>query len=81
MGEERELYEIRHLMECAIPILDRIAMALEKLAPHSSERERIALRLWETLDVEVEASFRHADRWIEERDRQRVQQAEQGRVK
>ena len=80
MSEERELYEIRYLMECAIPILERIAVALEKLAPQGSEREQIALRLWTTLDVEVEASFRHADRWIEERDRQRTQQAEQGRA-
>ena len=32
MSEERELYEIRYLMECAVPILDRIAVALEKLA-------------------------------------------------
>ena len=32
MSEERELYEIRYLMECAVPILERIAVALEKLA-------------------------------------------------
>ena len=80
MSEERELYEIRYLMECAVPILERIAVALEKLAPQGSERERIALRLWTTLDVEAEASFRHADGWIAERDRQRTQQAEQGRA-
>ena len=42
MSEERELYEIRYLMECAIPILDRIAVALEKLAPQGSEREQVA---------------------------------------
>ena len=80
MSEERELYEIRYLMECAVPILDRIAVALEKLDPQGSEREQIALRLWTTLDVEAEASFRHADGWIAERDRQRAQAAEQGRA-
>lgn len=56
--------------------LERIATAVEKLVPQGSERERIALRLWSTLDVEAEASFRHADGWIAERDKQRAQQAE-----
>ena len=51
---------------CALPIFERIA-------PHGSEREQIALQLWTTLDVEAEASFRHADGWIAERDRQRAQ--------
>jgi Na+/phosphate symporter len=80
MSETRELYEIKHEIERITPILDRIARALEKLAPQGSERERIALRLWETLDVEVEASFRHADGWIAERDKQRAKQAEERRT-
>jgi hypothetical protein len=80
MSETRELYEIKHEIERITPILDRIARALEKLAPRGSERERIALQLWTTLDVEAEASFRHADGWIAERDKHRAQQAEQGRA-
>ena len=64
-----QLYEIDSTLR-------RAAAALEKLAPHGSEREQIALQLWVTLDVEAEASFRHADNWIAERDRQRAKQAE-----
>ena len=80
MSETRELYEIKHEIERITPILDRIAVALEKLAPQGSEREQIALRLFiHAPNVEAEASFYHADAWIEERDRQRAQ-AEHGRA-
>ena len=81
MSEERELYEIRYLMECAVPILERIAVALEKLAPRGSEREQIALEMYTLLeDVMEDRSFECADAWIAERDKQRAQQAEQGRA-
>ena len=70
---EHQLYDI----DCT---LHKILEALQQLAPRGSERERIALQLWTTLDVELEASFRHADGWIAERDRQRAKQAEQGRA-
>ena len=79
MSEERELYEIRYLMECAVPIFDRIAVALEKLAPQGSERERIAFRLYASGNNSAETAFHHADHWIAERDKQRAQ-AEQGRA-
>ena len=62
----QQLYEI----DCT---LRRVAAAIERIAPHGSEREQIALQLWTTLDVEAEASFRHADGWIAERDGQRAQ--------
>ena len=81
MSEERELYEIRYLMECAIPILERIAVALEKLAPQGSERERIATGLFvQNSEISTEDAFDQADLWIAERDKQRAQQAEQGRA-
>ena len=81
MSEERELYEIRYLMECAVPILDRIAVALEKLAPQGSEREQIALQVYTRLeDIMEDRAFECADAWLAERDRQRAQQAEQGRT-
>ena len=77
MSEERELYEIRHQNEFVLPILDRIAAALEKLAPKGSERELIALRIYTLLeDVMEDRSFECADAWIAERDKQRAQQAE-----
>ena len=79
MSEERELYEIRYLMECAIPILDRIAVALEKLAPQGSERERIALQFCVHTEQTPEEAFRAADWFFAERDKQRAQ-AEQGRA-
>ena len=81
MSEERELYEIRYLMECAVPILERIAVALEKLAPQGSEREQIALQVYTRLeDIMEDRAFECADAWLAERDRQRAQQAEQGRA-
>ena len=79
MSEERieqQLYDIDCNLNGIAGTLERIANALERMAPQGSERERIALQLWVTLDVEAEASFRHADNWIAERDRQRVRQAE-----
>ena len=79
-GVEQQLYDIDCTLMRAVDNLERIANALERMAPQGSERELIALQLWTTLDVELEASFRHADRWIEERDRQRAQQAEQRRA-
>ena len=75
MSEERELYEIRYLMECAVPILDRIAVALEKLATQGSEREQIALRIYSANTIGADAAFEYADEWLEERDRQRAQAA------
>ena len=79
MSEERELYEIRYLMECAVPILDRIATALEKLAPQGSEREQIAVRVYAANTIGADTAFEYADEWIAERDKQRAQ-AEQGRA-
>ena len=76
MSEERiehQLYDI----DCT---LHKILEALQQLAPQGTERELIALQLWTTLDVEAEASFRHADGWIAERDKQRAQQVEQRRA-
>ena len=76
MSEERiehQLYDI----DCT---LHKILEALQQLAPQGAERERIALGLYTTLDVEAEASFRHADGWIAERDKQRAQQVEQRRA-
>ena len=80
MSEERELYEIRHQNEFVLPILDRIAAALEKLAPKGSERELIALRIYTLLeDVMEDRSFECADAWMKERDKQRAR-IEQGRA-
>ena len=73
---EGQLYGIWGNLNDIAKTLERIATALERIAPQGSERERFALQLWATLDVEAEASFRHADGWIAERDRQRVRQAE-----
>jgi GTP cyclohydrolase III len=80
MSEERELYEIRYLMECAVPILERIAVALEKLAPHGSEREQIALQFCLHTEQTPEEALRAADWFLAERDKQRAQQAEQRRA-
>ena len=79
MSEERELYEIRYLMECAIPILDRIAVALEKLAPQGSEREQVAFRTFYETECSPDEAFEIADAWFQERDKQRAQ-AEQRRT-
>ena len=73
MSETRELYEIKHKIDHVVKVLERLATAAEKLAPQGDERELIALQLWTTLDVEAEASFRNADGWIAERNRQRAQ--------
>ena len=79
MSEERELYEIRYLMECAVPILDRIAVALEKLAPRGSERERVALQHFLHCVQNPQKAFRAADWFLAECDEQRAQ-AEQRRA-
>ena len=70
---EHQLYDI----DCT---LHKILEALQQLAPRGSERERIALQLFTTAEVVAERSFEYADEWIAERDRQRAQQAEQGRA-
>lgn len=77
MSEERELYELRYQVECMVPIMERIATALEKLAPQGSERERIALQfcLLSTGTCTSEWSFSMADHWLKERDLQRSIQA------
>ena len=81
MSEERELYELRYQVECMVPIMERIATALEKLAPQGSEREQIALRLFVHLPKTMaDRCYGLADMWIAERDKQRVAQADQGRV-
>ena len=76
MSEERELYELRYQMECITPILERIATALEKLAPQGSEREQIALQSFLHCGGNPQEGFRSADWFLEERDKQRAQQAE-----
>ena len=76
MGEERELYEIRHQLECILDVLQRLAMAAEKLVPRGSEREQIALRIYSANTVGADAAFEYADEWLAERDKQRGQQAE-----
>ena len=81
MCEHRELYEMRFQMECIVPILERIATALERMVPEGSEREQISLRFWtEFMDIMPDRCFALADKWIAERDKQRAQQAEQGRA-
>ena len=81
MGEERELYEIRHQMECIFDVLQRLAAAAERLIPEGSERERIAMSLFvQNSAISTEDAFDQADLWIAERDRQRAQQAEQRRA-
>ena len=81
MSEERELYELRYQVECMVPIMERIATALEKLVPQGSERERVALQLFIHLPKTMaDRCYELADMWIAERDRQREKQAEQGRA-
>ena len=78
MGEERELYEIRHQLECIYSLFEQLAAAL---LPKSSEREQIAMSLFVANSaISTEDAFDQADLWITERDRQRAQQAEQGRA-
>ena len=80
MSEERELYEIRHSLECMVPSVDRIANALESIHLRGSVREQIALRLFvQNSTISAKDSFDQADAWIQERDKQRAQ-AEQGRA-
>ena len=76
MSEERELYEIRHQMECMFSTLERIATALEKLAPQGSEREQVALRVYSANVIGADSAFEYADEWIAERDKQRKAQAD-----
>ena len=81
MGEERELYEIRHQMECIFDVLQRLAAAADRLVPEGSERDRIALALFVHSEKLLPARcYELADQWIKERTKQRVQQAEQGRT-
>ena len=55
--------------------LERIADALENLAPRESDREQVALRLFANAEVDAERSYEYADEWIAERNKQRAQQA------
>ena len=91
IGVEAQLYYIGHILNRIANAVERIEASLKRVSLQpaaesgedgrarsldQNERERIALQLWTTLDVEAEASFRHADGWIAERDRQRIRQAE-----
>ena len=76
MSEERELYEIRHQMECIYSLLERLA---EALLPKGSEREQIALRIYSANTIAADTAFEWADEWLAERDKQRAQ-AEQRRT-
>ena len=73
MSEERELYKLRYQAECIVPILDRIATALERMAPQGSEREQIALRVYCQNTIGADTAFEYADEWIAERNKQRAQ--------
>ena len=76
-GIEGQLYGIWGNLSDIAKTLERIATALERMAPEGSEREQIALRLFiRDPYIGAEPCFRHADKWIAERDRQRIRQAE-----
>jgi hypothetical protein len=76
MGEERELYEIRHQLECIFDVLHRLAAAAERLIPEGNEQERIALQSFLHCGGNPQEGFRSADWFLEERNRQRAKQAE-----
>ena len=80
MSEERELYEIRHQLECIYSVLERLMMAAERLAPERGEREQVALQFCLHGGESPEEGFRAADWFLDVRDKQRAQQAEQGRA-
>lgn len=56
--------------------LERIATALERMAPQGSEREQVALRVYSANVIGADSAFEYADEWIAERDGQRAKQAE-----
>ena len=75
MSEERELHKLRYQAECIVPILDRIATALERIAPQGSEREQIAFGLFVNSEKLMPSRcYELADAWIAERDKQRLKQ-------
>ena len=79
MSEERieqQLYDIDCNLSNIATILDRLATALERMAPQGSEREQVALRVYSANVIGADSAFEYADEWIAERDRQRAKQAE-----
>ena len=72
-GNTGELRDIAYHVECLVAAAERIEKAL---APHGSERERIALQFCLHHGESPEAGFRAADWFLDVRDRQRAKQAE-----
>ena len=75
-GVEGQLYDIDCTLMRAVDNLERIANALERMAPQGSEREQIALQSFLRCGGNPQEGFRSADWFLEERDKQRAQQAE-----
>ena len=78
MSEERieqQLYDIDCNLNGIAGVLERIANAIERMAPQGNEREHIALQIYSANTIGADAAFEYADEWLEERDRQRAQAA------
>ena len=73
IGVERALEEIDMT-------LHKIFTLFEEHAPGGSVREQIALQFCLHTEQTPEEAFRAADWFLAERDKQRAQQAEQGRA-
>ena len=76
-GYSGELRDIAYHVECLAAAVERIEKAL---VSQGSEREHIALRIYSANTIGADTAFEYADEWIAERDKQRAQQAEQGRA-
>ena len=70
---EQQLYDMDCNLNGIAGVLERIANALERMAPPGRDQEQVALRLYANAEVDAERAFKYAAEWILERDRQRAQ--------